>query len=94
MDIQLFDNYEDDGQLSLFRYDDSEIDMEYKPEAEKPVAKKAEAEGTADVHAAPGGLSVRIKRCSSCGKLLFVREEAGGYAASCNNCGIDYFQKV
>ena len=94
MDIQLFDNYEDDGQLSLFRYDDSEIDMEYEPETEKPTAKKAETDGTADLHTASGGLSIRIKRCSSCGKLLFVREEAGGYAASCNNCGIDYFQKV
>ena len=26
MDIQLFDNYEDDGQLSLFRFDDSEYE--------------------------------------------------------------------
>lgn len=98
MDIQLFDNYEDDGQLSLFRFDDSEYEMENEPKAEKTAEKaaekRAETEKTFDLHLAPGGSGIRIQRCSSCGKLLFVREETAGYSASCNNCGIEYFQKM
>lgn len=98
MDIQLFDNYEDDGQLSLFRFDDTEFEMENEQKtekaAEKASEKRAESEKAADLHLAPGGSGIRIQRCSSCGKLLFVREETSRYTASCNNCGIEYFQKI
>jgi DNA-directed RNA polymerase subunit RPC12/RpoP len=71
MDIGLFDNFEDDGQLSLFGFDE-----QYPDEKEELT---------------PG---IRIKRCTSCGKLLAVKEEAEGFSASCNNCGIRYFQRI
>ncbi len=71
MDIGLFENYEDDGQLSLFG-------------AEEPVPEP-ETEG---------GTDVRIRSCSSCGRLLLVREDNGSFFVSeCNSCGIIYRQK-
>jgi DNA-directed RNA polymerase subunit RPC12/RpoP len=91
MDIGLFDNYEDDGQLSLFRYEDQYPDEfggedaggEEKPENDARMGLP----GT-------GSAGIRIRRCTSCGKLLNVKEEAEGFAASCSNCGIRYFQKA
>ena len=75
MDMQLFDNYEDDGQLSLFG-------------PEEPTEESAAEESAQD-----NGLNIRIGHCSSCGKLLFVREESDGFFSECNNCSIKYFQK-
>lgn len=73
MNIRLYDNYEEDGQLSMF----------VEPEAvEEP--KKPEPESSPEI---------RIQRCSSCGKLLFVREEKEAFLSECNNCGIRYSQK-
>ncbi len=112
MGIRLFDNYEDDGQLSLFGLDGSEWDFEEmadekKEEEGSPDTKKAadETSGRERPGKSPArmeqpreslpesGPEIRIKSCGSCGKLLFVREEEGGYTAACNNCGISYFQK-
>lgn len=75
MDIQLFDNYEDDGQLSMFGAENP---------AEEPAPEESVQEGQTDI---------RIRHCSSCGKLLFVREQSDGCSSECNNCGIKYFQK-
>ncbi|MGN0167926.1 MAG: hypothetical protein ACI4AB_07785 [Acetatifactor sp.] len=95
MDIRLYENYEDDGQLSMFGFDEPEFDMESELAQEKAVAVHSAKSGEpGDLHLIPGGSGIRIQRCSSCGKLLYVKEEAGGYAASCNNCGIEYFQKA
>lgn len=93
MDIRLFDNYEEDGQLSMFGLEEPDIDVMEDVREEENTA--AAALGEAGLPTLPGqsALAVRIQRCSSCGKLLTVREEAGGCAAFCNNCGIDYFQK-
>ncbi len=110
MGIRLFDNYEDDGQLSLFGLDGSEWDFEDMADEKK--AEDGDTKKAADVDSGrerPGksparaeqsreslperGPQIRIKSCGSCGKLLFVREEEGGYTAACNNCGISYFQK-
>ena len=75
MDINLFDNFEDDGQLSMFGVEEqAERSAEQEPETES-------------------GMGIRIKSCSSCGKLLFVREESDAFFAECNNCGIRYCQK-
>ena len=40
-----------------------------------------------------GGTDIRIRSCSSCGKLLSVREEKDAFVSECNNCGIRYSQK-
>ncbi len=106
MDIQLFDNFDEDGQLSLFAFDEADPDdyeedlaEEVKsPKGEKAApAKKqpktAKAEAAADLHLFSGGNGNRISKCSSCGKLLFIQESAEGYSSHCNNCSIDYFQK-
>lgn len=75
MDIKLFDNYEDDGQLSMFGVEEqAERSAEQEPEPER-------------------GTDIRIRSCSSCGKLLFVREEEKAFFSECNNCGIRYCQK-
>lgn len=84
MDIGLYGNYDDDGQISMFG-------MEAFEEAappESPERKDGEAPGAAE-----GESGVRIRRCSSCGKLLFVREEETDYISECNNCGVRYLQK-
>ena len=127
MDIRLFDNYEEDGQLSLFGFDEMEAEMPDGAAAWDDAGTDGAAAwddagtdgaaredgGTAaqNGEAAPGAAAqkasagarqrveesaagVRIQRCSSCGKLLYVREEADGYTAVCNNCDIRYFQKV
>lgn len=82
MDINLFGNYEDDGQLCLFG-------------AEEQTAGTAERGQTAEKGNAglEGSADIRIKSCSSCGKLLYVREEKDALYAECNNCGIKYSQK-
>jgi len=96
MGIRLFDNYEDDGQLSLFGLDGSEWDFEDMADEdsgrERPGKSPARAEQPKE-SLLESGPQIRIKSCGSCGKLLFVREEEDGYRASCNNCGISYFQK-
>lgn len=78
MGIKVYDNYEDDGQLSMF---DAEGQEEEFPERSE---QKQEVERGADI---------RIRNCSSCGKLLFVREENDAFFSACNNCGISYCQK-
>lgn len=89
MDVRLYDNYEDDGQLSLFGMED----MEGTP-MEDAVSTSMEAAGEAPGKPLPeGGIGVRIGHCSSCGKLLAVKEEADVYYSRCNNCNIRYFQK-
>ena len=40
-----------------------------------------------------GSAGIRIQRCSSCGKLLFVKTEEDCYRAACNACNIQYMQK-
>lgn len=135
MDIQMFDNFDDDGQLSLFGLmDDLEeirpLDREMTEASgepaeraleasEEPAGKAPEAarepdgeipkESTgrqkAEREAArkevqhidrrepeQDGTGIRIGRCSSCGKMLFVQEEDGGYVSACNTCGIRYLQ--
>lgn len=136
MDIRLYDNYEEDGQLSLFGFEDADYEMEVQPlpemaeeavpaapvetlvsesgaipvgsenvqkteagrgKAAESTEKKAvqrDMAGGAGLHLAPGGSGIRIRKCATCGKHLFVSEVSGGYASSCNNCGIEYFQKV
>lgn len=134
MDIRLYDNYEEDGQLSLFGFEDADYEMEVQPlpeeatdtaddaalgtaektaqaveekmqkadvgqrataeAAEKRAAVQRDAVINTGLHLAPGGSGIRIRKCATCGKHLFVSEISGGYASSCNNCGIEYFQKV
>ena len=84
MDIGLFDNYEDDGQLSMF---DMGEDIE---KLQTPVAEEASAQEELPASRSAG---IRIQKCSSCGKLLFVREENECYVSACNACGISYVQK-
>lgn len=93
MDIQLYDNYEEDGQLSMFRYDGPEPDLTDRIAGEKAAGKILEGRETADLQTVSGNPEIRIQRCSSCGRLLFVREEDAGYTAFCNNCGVTYVQK-
>ena len=40
------------------------------------------------------GPEIRVRYCSTCGKLLFVKEDADGYHSECNHCEIKYFQKA
>lgn len=84
MDIGLFDNFEDDGQLSMF---DMGEDIE---KLQTPVAEEASVQ---EELPASGSAGIRIQKCSSCGKLLFVREENVCYVSACNACGISYVQK-
>ncbi|MDE6168314.1 MAG: hypothetical protein K2G28_07640 [Acetatifactor sp.] len=79
MGAQLFDNYEEDGQLSFFGADGPE------PDGERRTADEKEPD-------LPPGSDIRVGRCSSCGRMLMVREEAGRYLASCMNCGVSYAQ--
>lgn len=86
MDIQLYDNIEDDGQLSLFGINGQGID---EPEPKEPQLRQPEGEAQEPEAAC----NVRISCCSSCGKLLFVREEGDAFLSECNNCGVRYCQK-
>lgn len=113
MDIGLFDNFEDDGQLSLFGMGEGVEDLRETDPAEAR-NKTAEARGTnlaegrekdaAEVREAnpaeageqlpsSGSAGIRIRQCSCCGKLLFVKEEGDCYLAACNACGVSYVQK-
>lgn len=119
MDIGIFDNFDDDGQLTLFGLEEDFGDLPEplgepekesvreavrgtsgKPEPERESVREA-ARGTSgkpepereSVREEVQDTGIRIRRCSSCGKLLFVREEDGGYCSSCNACGIQYVQK-
>lgn len=149
MDIGLFDNFEDDGQLSLFGLGEDVEDLwetysgekrstgqsrgskeaenaekvesteksenteksesaekpkiTEKPEsAEKPeITEKSESSGeirssgeAQDQLPSSGSAGIRIRRCSCCGKLLFVREEENCYLAACNACSVSYMQKI
>lgn len=77
MGIKLYDNYEEDGQLSMF-------------------GAEEQADGLPGQESEQGterGAQIRIRSCSSCGKLLAVREEGASFLSECNNCGIRYGQK-
>ena len=74
MSAQLFDNYEEDGQLSFFGADGPELEEE---------RGKAEAKEQ-DL---PPGPDIRGGRCSCCGRMLMVLEEGGRYLASCPKGG-------
>lgn len=104
MDIQIFDNFEDDGQLTLFGLEEEYEELRGKQPQSKesvseelpskePVSVELPSEGPVSGQQSSGQDSIRIRRCSSCGKLLFVREEDGGYVSTCNACGIQYIQK-
>lgn len=143
MDIGLFDNFEDDGQLSLFGLGEDvedlwetysgekrstgssqdpgetgnagKIESTAEPEsavepesteklestAEPKSAEKPESAGelrnsgeAQDQFPSSGSVGIRIRRCSCCGKLLFVREEENCYLAACNACSVSYMQKM
>lgn len=85
MGIRLFDNEEEDGQLSMF-------DLE--EDAEKLQTASAEALSEEKELPASGSAGIRISRCGSCGKLLFVRQEGGSWHAVCSACNISYTQKT
>ena len=129
MDIGIFDNFDDDGQMTLFGLEEDfgelpealgEPEGEQAREESRRALEKSESgkepafeetQGALDdaqtgkqsarksslrlsgEFADDQGTGIRICRCSSCGKLLFVREEDGGYYSSCNACGIQYVQK-
>ena len=85
MDIQLFDNFEDDGQLSMFDMGEDIENLQTLAVEEAPAQEELPASGSA---------GIRIQKCSSCGKLLSVKEEDGCYVSSCNACGVKYLQKM
>ncbi|MCM1025332.1 MAG: hypothetical protein NC432_02790 [Roseburia sp.] len=85
MDIRLFDNDEDDGQLSMFDLGEDVERLQEAPDDRLSGEKELPVSGSA---------GIRISRCSSCGKMLFVREEEGGYRAVCNACQISYTQRA
>lgn len=88
--MRLFDNYEDDGQLSLFGEEELvENFAQEEADAKEPAAETSVAEERQE----SSGADIRIGRCSGCGKLLFVKEENDGYLSECSNCGIKYLQK-
>lgn len=104
MDIGLFDNFEDDGQLSLFGMGEGVEDLRETDPGEireKPaeVRRTDPAEEGGKVAEAGeqlpscGSAGIRIRQCGCCGKLLFVKEEEDCYLAACNACGVSYVQK-
>lgn len=143
MDIGLFDNYEDDGQLSLFGLGEDvedlwetysgekrgtepsqepgdtgnaeKIESTAEPESTEKLESTAEPKSTEKLEGtekfessgeirgsgeaqdqlpSSGSAGIRIRRCSCCGKLLFVREEENCYLAACNACSVSYMQKI
>lgn len=109
MDIGLFDNFEEDGQLSMFDLGEDIENLSGPIEEAENVGnetgnKTLDTVGTAKTEGAVASgdtvakektvLSMtggnRIRKCSTCGRLLCVREEAGGYRSVCNTCGISY----
>lgn len=121
MDIGIFDNFDDDGQMTLFGLEEDfgelpeplgqlesegdEVQEDVRDHFGISEGKKGSARRGArnmieepepekeSVRGAGQDTGIRIRRCSSCGKLLFVREEGGSYYSSCNACGIQYAQK-
>lgn len=91
MDIRLFDNYEDDGQLSMFDLgeDLEELQKRGEEETASKVQETAQASGTQS-----SNTNIRIQKCSSCGKILFVKVTEGNYMSYCNACGVRYWQKM
>lgn len=85
MDIRLFDNDEEDGQLSMFDLGEDAEKLQAAPEDRLAGEKELPASGSA---------GIRIARCVSCGKMLFVKEEGDCYRAVCNACNISYTQRV
>lgn len=85
MDIGLFDNFEDDGQLSLFGLGEDVENLRETDSGEEHSAEQLPSSGSA---------GIRIRCCSCCGKLLYVREEENCYLAACNACGVSYIQKM
>ena len=79
MSAQLFDNYEEDGQLSFFG-------------ADGPALEEERGKAEAKEQDLPPGPDIRVGRCSCCGRMLMVLEEAGRYLSSCTNCGVSYAQ--
>ena len=70
-----------------------------KEEVDKPVEKVAPAPKMTPPPIVPqekkySGPEIRVRYCSTCGKLLFVKEDASGYSSECNHCEIKYFQKA
>lgn len=89
MDINWYDNYEEDGQLSLFNMGE---DMEDLRESDKKEKNKPE-DGREESLLPSGSADIRIQRCSSCGKILCVKQEEDCYRSACNACNIQYLQK-
>lgn len=151
MDIGVFDNFEEDGQLTLFGIEEELEDLqksareraaragkrqaqeeqpaqktvsgrrpaeeaqeaaagetEEAASEERPTQETQEAAAEQSAQGRPekqtpeeksaGQQSfgqtdgIRIRTCSSCGKLLFVKEENGVCHSACNACGIQYMQ--
>lgn len=90
MDIGWYDNYEEDGQLSLFSAGE---DMEDLRETVKEKDNQPE-DSREERLPASGSAGIRIQRCSSCGKLLCVKKDEDCYRAVCNTCNIQYLQKI
>lgn len=57
-----------------------------RPEKQTPEGKSAGQQSFGQTD------GIRIRTCSSCGKLLFVKEENGVCHSACNACGIQYTQ--
>lgn len=93
MDIQLFDNFEDDGQLSMF---DMAEDLEELSNSvmEESGPQDDAPKGAAGAKTGTAGGEIRIRKCSTCGKILYVKEEGTCYSSFCNTCGIHYSQKI
>lgn len=96
MDIQIFDNFEEDGQLTLFGLEEDYEELRGKQSQSKESVLEEFLSGeqiSGQQSSGRDSIGIRICSCSSCGKLLFVREEDGGYVSACNACGIQYIQK-
>lgn len=140
MDIGIFDNFEEDGQLTLFGIEEELEELQASAreraartgkraenargaisgnQAEEEPRKAAAGRRPAEEMQGTGterqpaqekqmpegkpagqqllrqeGDGIRIRSCSSCGKLLFVTEEQGSCHSECNACGIRYVQAL
>ena len=88
MDIQLFDNYEDDGQLSMFDLGEDVENLQKRVE-EEPMPAPASKESGTGSHST----GIRIQKCSSRGKMLFVKVAGDNYMSYCNAGGMRDWQK-
>lgn len=92
MDFNIFDNYEEDGQLSMF--DMAQDYEELSPVVEEKKTKYAPKQTNVienDMQAGSG--TVKISKCMSCGRILFVKDAGASFSATCNACGVEYIQK-